>query len=60
MPFTFRRSKKFGPFRITAGKRGLSASIGAGPLRVSRSTTGRRSLSLRLFRGFGWRKSSGR
>lgn len=60
MPFTFRRSKKLGPLRITAGKRGLSASTGVGPLRVSRSSTGRRSLSLRLFQGLGWRKSSGR
>jgi len=31
----FRKSKKFGIGRLTLTKRGLSSSIGAGPLRVS-------------------------
>src|SRR5690349_20024965 len=29
--FRYRKSKSFGPVRITASKRGVSASIGAGP-----------------------------
>jgi hypothetical protein len=31
----FRKSKKFGPLRLTLGKRGLSPSVGGGPLRLS-------------------------
>lgn len=45
---SFRRSKKFGPFRITAGKSGLGVSGGAGPLRVSRSAKGRYSRTVRV------------
>ncbi|MGH9177410.1 MAG: DUF4236 domain-containing protein [Acidimicrobiales bacterium] len=60
MPFTFRRSKKLGPLRLTVGKRGLSASTGVGPLRRGWSSAGRRSWSLRLPFGLGWRKSSTR
>lgn len=36
----FRRSKSFGPVRLTFSNRGLSTSIGAGPLRVSRGVDG--------------------
>lgn len=58
MGFSFRKSKSFGPFRITASRRGLSASAGAGGARVNRSTTGRRSKSFG-FKGLSWRKSRG-
>lgn len=44
----FRRSKKFGPFRLTASKSGLGISAGAGPLRVSRSPKGRYSRTVRV------------
>lgn len=43
----FRKSKKVGPFRFTLSNRGLSSSVGAGPLRVSRGADGkvRRTIS---------------
>jgi uncharacterized protein DUF4236 len=59
MGFGFRRSKRFGPFRLTATHRGLSGSLAAGPVRFGRSTSGRRSRSLRLGKGLFWRRSRG-
>lgn len=50
MGFSWRRSKRFGPFRLSASNRGVSGSVGAGPVRVSR-----RGLSVRLLRGLSWR-----
>lgn len=44
----FRKSKKFGPLRFTASKRGLSASAGAGPLRVTRRADGRYQRTVRI------------
>jgi Protein of unknown function (DUF4236) len=35
MAIQFRKSKTFGGLRLTAGKRGVSTSIGWGPFRVS-------------------------
>lgn len=46
--FRFRKSKSFGPVRITASKRGVSASIGAGPFRVTKSSTGRTTSTVRI------------
>jgi hypothetical protein len=40
MPFSFRRSKSFGPFRFTLGKRGVSASVGAKGLRLTKGPSG--------------------
>jgi hypothetical protein len=40
MAFSFRRSKSFGPFRFTLGKRGLSTSIGAKGLRFTKGPSG--------------------
>lgn len=40
MSAQFRKSKKVGPFRLTATKSGLSLSTGAGPLRWSANTRG--------------------
>lgn len=57
MPFSFRRSKTFGPLRLTVGKRGISGSIGGKRARVSKSTTGRSGASFRLPGGFSFRKS---
>jgi hypothetical protein len=59
MGFGYSKSKRFGPFRLTATHRGLSGSVGSGPARVGRSTTGRRSASLRLGTGLFWRRSRG-
>lgn len=44
----FRRSRKIGPFRLTLSNRGLSTSLGAGPLRFSRSSGGRLSRTIRI------------
>ena len=55
MGFSWRRSKKLGPLRTNAGKRGLGISSGIGPFRVSRSAKGRRSWSIRLPFGFRYR-----
>jgi len=52
----FRRSKSFGPFHFTLSKRGLGVSAGAGPLRIGRGATGRRTTSLRILNGLFWRK----
>jgi hypothetical protein len=52
----FRRSKSFGPFRLTLSKRGLGVSAGAGPLRIGRGATGRRTASVRIMKGLFWRK----
>ncbi|WP_091420756.1 DUF4236 domain-containing protein [Arthrobacter sp. OV608] len=46
--FRYRKSKSFGPVRITASKRGLSASVGAGPFRVTRTATGRTTSTVRV------------
>lgn len=55
MSFLWRKSKSFGPFRLTGSKRGLGTSAGAGRLRVSRGPTGRRTFSIRLPFGFRYR-----
>lgn len=39
--FSFRRSKKLGPFRLTLSKRGVGVSVGRRPVRLTRSPTGR-------------------
>ncbi len=43
MGLIFRRSKSFGPLRLTLSKRGLGASIGAGPLRIGPGAAGPRA-----------------
>ncbi len=40
MALQFRKSKAIGPLRLTLTNRGLSTSVGAGPLRVSRGADG--------------------
>lgn len=60
MGWGFRKSKSFGPFRLTVGKRGVSGSVGGKRMRVGRSTTGRRWSSISLPGGFSWRKTKGR
>lgn len=44
----FRKSTKIGPFRLTASKRGLGVSAGAGPIRVSRGADGKTRRTLRV------------
>ena len=48
MGWQLRKSKKFGPFRITLSKRGLSASGGAGPFRASVNSRGQRRRTVRI------------
>lgn len=44
----FRKSTKFGPVRITASKKGLGVSTGAGPVRVGLAADGKVRRTLRL------------
>ena len=44
----YRKSKKVGPLRFTASKRGISTSVGYGPFRVTRRTDGRYQRTARL------------
>ncbi|MCA1844132.1 MAG: DUF4236 domain-containing protein [Actinobacteria bacterium] len=57
MSLIFRRSKSFGPLRFTLSKRGLGVSAGAGPVRIGRGATGRRTLSMRILKDLFWRKA---
>jgi hypothetical protein len=59
MGFGYRKSKKVGPFRFTLTHRGASGSAGVGPFRAGRSTSGRRTKSVRFGKGLFWRKSRG-
>lgn len=44
----YRKSKKVGPFRVTASTRGISTSVGYGPLRVTRRADGRYQRTARI------------
>src|ERR1700692_4589800 len=44
----YRKSKKVGPVRFTASKRGISTSVGSGPFRVTRRADGRYQRTARL------------
>lgn len=44
----FRKSKSFGPVRLTASKRGISTSVGAGPFRVSFGADGKTRRTVRV------------
>jgi len=48
MGWSFRRSFNLGPLRINLGKRGIGTSLGAGPIRIGRSATGRTFRSFRI------------
>jgi hypothetical protein len=45
---TFRKSKSVGPFRFTLSNRGLSTSVGGGPIRISRSADGKLRRTIRV------------
>ena len=59
MGFGYRQSRKVGPFRFTLTHRGVSGSAGGGPLRFGRSSSGRRTKSVRISKGLFWRRSRG-
>lgn len=44
----FRKTKTFGPLRLTLTQRGISVSAGAGPVRFSRAADGTLRRTLRL------------
>jgi hypothetical protein len=46
--WSFRRSKKVGPFRITVGKTGVGVSVGAGGARVGIGADGRKRASVSI------------
>lgn len=48
MGWRFSRSINLGPLRINLSKRGVGASVGAGPFRVGRSASGRNYGSARI------------
>lgn len=58
MSFIFRKSKKVGPLRVTASKRGLSVSTGVPGARASAGTGGRRRTSVGIpGSGMRWQKT---
>jgi len=46
--FRVRRSKTFGPVRVTVSKRGVSTSIGKGPVRITKRSDGKVSSTVRI------------
>lgn len=48
MSWQFRKSKKIGPIRLTASKRGISTSIGSRPFRVTRRADGGYQRTIRI------------
>jgi hypothetical protein len=48
MSWQYRKSKKVGPFRFTASKRGISSSVGFGPYRVTRRADGGYQRTVRI------------
>lgn len=48
MGWTFRKTKSFGPLKLTFSKAGLSASLGAGPLRLTRAADGKLWRTVRI------------
>jgi hypothetical protein len=56
MGFMFRKSKKFGPLRVTASKRGLSTSIGVPGARLTKGPNGKRATLSVPGSGLRWTK----
>lgn len=56
MAWSYRKTKKIGPFRITGSKSGITLGTKAGPVSVSRSTSGRETKTF-SFKGLLWRRS---
>ena len=48
MSWQYRKSKKVGPFRFTASKRGISSSVGFGGYRVTRRADGSHQRTVRI------------
>lgn len=48
MAWQFRKSKTFGPIRLSVSKRGLGVSAGAGPVRISQGADGKTRRTIRV------------
>jgi hypothetical protein len=59
MGLSYRKSIKFGPFRLNLSRRGVGHSWGNRLFRVTRAADGRRTLSVNLPGGLHWRKTRG-
>lgn len=60
MGFRFRKSKKIGPFRVTASKSGISTSFGVKGARITRTAKGKTRVSASLpGTGLGWSQELG-
>jgi Protein of unknown function (DUF4236) len=61
MGLSYRKSIRFGPFRLNLSRGGVGHSWGNRLFRVTRTADGRRTLSVNLPGGFHWRRTlSGR
>ncbi len=48
MGWQFRKTKSFGPLRLTVTRRGVGTSVGAGPLRVGVGADGKARRTIRI------------
>jgi hypothetical protein len=61
MGWSYRKRLRFGPMRINLSRSGIGTSWGVPGFRITRSSTGRRYLTLSLpGTGLSWRKTLGR
>lgn len=60
MGFGFRKSLRFGPFRINLSKTGVGHSVGGRGVRYTRTADGRRHMTFRIpGTGLSWRRPVG-
>ena len=59
MGWFYRKTKKLGPLRVTASRRGFSVSVsgGAKGVRAGRSTSGRKRTAVNFGRGLRWSRT---
>ena len=53
----YRKTKKLGPLRVTASRRGFSVSGGGKGIRFGRSTSGRKRAAVNFGRGLRWSRT---
>ena len=56
MSWTFRKAKTFGPFRFTLSRRGVSGSVGAKGVRLTKRADGRTQRTITVGKT-GWRNT---
>ena len=57
MGWFYRKTKKFGPLRVTTSRRGLSVSGGGKRVRLGGSTSGRKRAAVNFGRGLRWTRT---